>query len=283
MLNEKVELKIALVQMTSSELVHENFNFILNTLEKIEKESPKIDLICFPENSVFMRVNDRTNIQIVNLNDLFFEKVSAFARRMECFVHLGSFAINQEGKVYNSTVWVKPSGKRVIGYQKMHLFDIELEGQKPFRESDVFVHGDRPSMQNVFGWNVGESICYDIRFSELYNYYARNNVDLILIPAAFLDATGQSHWEILVRARAIESQAYVVASCQTGEHKNTSGDMRKTFGHSLVVDPWGREIVKMPDEVGFQIKVISKSNLLRVRNQIPMTKHRRDFFGGKNQ
>lgn len=283
MLNEKLELKIALVQMTSSESVHENFNFILDTLEKIEIECAKIDLICFPENSVFMRVNDKTKIQVVDLNDLFFEKISLAARRMDCFIHLGSFAVRQDEKIYNSTVWVKPSGKRQVGYQKMHLFDIELEGQKPFRESDVFAHGSQPSIQNIFGWRVGESICYDIRFSELYNYYARNNVDLILIPAAFLDATGQSHWEVLTRARAIESQAFVVASCQSGEHKNQTGDIRKTFGHSIIIDPWGREVVKMPSEVGYQIRVISKSNILRVRNQIPMAKHRRDFFGGKNQ
>jgi predicted amidohydrolase len=282
MTNDKEELHIALVQMSSTEDIKNNYYFVLDILDKIEKTNQKIDLICFPENSLFMRVNDKTAVKVIDTEDLFFDKVAAVAKRLECSIHLGSFAVKISDKIYNSTMWVRPRGEKVIGYQKMHLFDIELEGQKAIKESAAFAHGDKPKIQNVFGWNVGESICYDIRFAELYNYYAKNNVDLILIPAAFLTATGKSHWEILVKARAIEAQAYVLASCQCGEHKNQAGDVRQTFGHSMLVDPWGREILNLKDEVGYQIKTISKSNILRVRRQMPMAQHRRNFFGGKD-
>jgi predicted amidohydrolase len=282
MTNNKEELRVALVQMSSKEEVHENYQFILDLLSKIEKSKQQIDLICFPENSLFMRVNDRLAVKIIDLQDLFFTKVAAIAKTLGCFIHLGSFATNINDKIFNSTLWVNPRGERRVGYQKMHLFDIELEGQKAIQESTTFAHGELPRIQNVFGWNVGESICYDIRFAELYNYYARNNVDLILIPAAFLATTGKSHWEILVKARAIESQAYVLASCQSGEHKNQDGEVRQTFGHSMLVDPWGREILNLKEDIGYEIKTISKSNILRVRRQIPMAQHRRDFFKGKD-
>lgn len=282
MTNNKEELRVALVQMSSKEDVQENYQFILDVLGKIEKSKHQVDLICFPENSLFMRVNDKLAVKIIDLEDLFFTKVAAITKTLRCFIHLGSFATKINDKIYNSTVWVNPRGERRLGYQKMHLFDIELEGQKAIQESATFAHGEIPKIQNVFGWNVGESICYDIRFAELYNYYARNNVDLILIPAAFLATTGKSHWEILVKARAIESQAYVLASCQSGEHKNQDGEVRQTFGHSMLVDPWGREILNMKEDIGYEIKTISKSNILRVRRQIPMTQHRRDFFKGKD-
>jgi predicted amidohydrolase len=283
MVKEKEELRVAVVQMTSSEIVSKNLDFILNTLEKIEQEPEAVNLICFPENSVFMRVNDKTKIQIVDLQDSFFDKISEVAKRMECFIHLGSFAVEKKDKLYNSTVWINSDGEREVSYQKMHLFDIAIEGQKVFRESDVFSHGEKPVIKNIFGWKLGESICYDIRFSELYCYYAKNNVDMILIPAAFLELTGKEHWETLIRARAIESQAYVVASCQAGTHTSSSGEGRVTFGHSMIVDPWGQVILKMPLELGYQISVVSKKNITKVRSQIPMVKHRREFFGGKNQ
>jgi predicted amidohydrolase len=282
MTNNKEELHVALVQMCSSEEIQKNYHFVLDILNKIEQSKHQVDLISFPENSLFMRVNDQAPVKIIDLDDLFFDKVSAFAKRLECYIHLGSFAIKINERIYNSTIWVRPRGERVIGYQKIHLFDIELEGQKAIQESAAFSHGDGPKIQNVFGWNIGESICYDIRFAELYNYYAKNNVDLILIPAAFLASTGQSHWEILVKARAIENQAYVLASCQAGEHRNQQGESRQTFGHSMLVDPWGRELLNLKTELGYQIKTISKSNILRVRRQIPMASHRRNIFGGKD-
>jgi predicted amidohydrolase len=278
----KDELYIALVQMTSVEEIEFNYNFILEVLSNIEIEKQQVDLICFPENSLFMRINDKADIKVIDFEDKFFDKLGAFSKRLRCFIHLGSFALKLGDKIYNSTVWITPEGKKIVGYQKMHLFDIELEGQKPIKESAFFDYGDAPKIQNIFGWKVGESICYDVRFSDLYSYYAKNNVDMILIPAAFLVTTGMAHWEILVKARAIETQAYVVASCQSGEHKNKNGDLRQTFGHSLLIDPWGKEILNLSEIVGYQIKKISKSNILRVRTQMPMSNHRRDYFGGKD-
>jgi predicted amidohydrolase len=123
---------------------------------------------------------------------------------------------------------------------------------------------------------MGLSICYDLRFSELYNFYARKNVDLILIPAAFLVPTGKMHWNILIKARAIESQCFVAAAAQSGGHKNSRGDRRETFGNSLVIDPWGAEMLCLGDKgsrVG--VVVLNPDKIEVARRQIPMSKHRR--------
>jgi predicted amidohydrolase len=158
----------------------------------------------------------------------------------------------------------------------MHLFDIQLEGQKAIRESDAFRHGQKPSVLEVDGWRIGETICYDVRFAELFSQYARKEVDVILVPAAFLVKTGEAHWHILLRARAIESQAYVIASAQGGTHKGIKGGVRETFGHSLVIDPWGGIQAEVTNNgPGFSISILSRERIMKVRGQIPMKDHRR--------
>lgn len=277
----KPELKVALVQMRSTELLAANFEFVLSQVRRIVDKRENVDLICFPENSLFMRVNEKTPIIEVDIKDPFFKSLGQLAKENNFYIHLGSFPLRVGGELYNSTCWVSPEGKIKKGYQKLHLFDISLEGQKPIRESDIFTHGSLPKIVDVFGWKFGESICYDIRFSELYNYYARRHVDVILIPAAFLASTGKAHWNTLVRARAIESQAYVVASCQSGKHSNRSGEFRETFGQSQIIDPWGDELLNMKEEIGYNTIAINHVRVAKVREQIPMSKHRRKYLGGK--
>ncbi|MEO0337565.1 MAG: nitrilase-related carbon-nitrogen hydrolase [Pseudomonadota bacterium] len=161
-------------------------------------------------------------------------------------------------------------------YSKIHLFDVDVEGQKPIRESDDFVAGTAPKIIEIEGWRIGLSICYDIRFSELYLHYVKSGVDLIAIPAAFLPPTGEAHWEVLQRARAIEAQCFVVSSAQSGEHQSVrSGAKRVSYGHGLAVDPWGRVLLNMGTEVGAEQMVLSRSLLSRVRGQIPMGSHRK--------
>jgi predicted amidohydrolase len=150
------------------------------------------------------------------------------------------------------------------------LFDIQLAGQEAIRESDEFNHGDGPSILDIKGWKWGLSICYDLRFSELYSKYAHQAVDIISVPAAFLVPTGEAHWHTLLRARAIESQAFVVASAQSGSHKG----IRETYGHSLIVNPWGAILLDMTT-VGVSVMELKKSDIKRVREQIPMSSHRR--------
>lgn len=269
------ELVVAAAQMTSIDDVDANLMQIEALLEDIFK-SHKPRLVGFPENCLYMRVKEGEKILGFALDDEAFHKVAALAKKYDTYLHLGSVPLQLEGHLYNSSVLVSPKGEVKSTYQKLHLFDIHLEGQKPIRESDVFRHGQRPSIIEVDGWRIGETICYDIRFAELFSQYARKEVDLILVPAAFLVKTGEAHWEILLRARAIESQSYLMASAQGGTHQGINGGVRETYGHSLVIDPWGSVIGQVEKRaVGFSVVTLSKERIDGVRRQIPMKFHRR--------
>ena len=181
----------------------------------------------------------------------------------------------KDGEVYNTTVLLTPAGELVEAYEKIHLFDIELEGKKPIRESDYYAFGKQPSVVEYRGWKIGLSICYDLRFSELYRLYAEEKADVLMIPAAFLVETGKAHWEVLMRARAIECEAYVIAAAQCGKHVSPAGKERFSYGHSLVTAPWGEIRVKAGNEEAVLKTILKKSEIEKMRRQIPMADHRR--------
>lgn len=270
------ELKIALCQMTSVDDVRQNLRQVEALLADVPEDAG-IRLYCFPENCLYLRVQEGEAIPPFALQDPVFSDLAVLARRRKAYFHLGSVPLQMGDFLYNSSVVISDEGKIETTYQKIHLFDIQLAGQKPIRESDVFRHGEGPGVFEIDGWKIAQSICYDLRFAELYSQYARDQVDVILVPAAFLTKTGEAHWEILLRARAIESQCYVVASAQAGQHESVRGQgSRATFGNSLVVDPWGLVPLRL-DGVRKQTSVCSllKSRIAQVREQIPMAQHRR--------
>jgi predicted amidohydrolase len=269
------DLGVVVVQMTSVDDIDLNLMQIQKVLEDIFKNgSPR--LVCFPENCLYLRVVEGEKIQGLHLDHPAFLFLAELAKKYSTNLHLGSVPLFIEKVLYNSSVLVSPSGDVNPTYQKMHLFDIQLNGQAPIRESDVFGYGANPHVLNIEDWSVGESICYDLRFAELYSKYAQQKVGIILVPAAFLVETGQAHWEILLRARAIESQCYVLASAQGGVHRSVRSGVRHTYGHSLIIDPWGRILAEKSTEgVGYISATLSASKIQQVRQQIPMVHHRR--------
>ena len=272
------QLVVAVMQMTSIDHVDSN----VQQMEKLLRQVPRdkaVRLVCFPENCLYMRVNEGEAIQGLEIHDPAFSHLAALAQELGLFIHLGALPLRLEGHLYNSAVLITDQGEIRPTYQKMHLFDIQLDGQKAIRESDVFRHGQKPSVFNVDGWQIGESICYDLRFAELFSLYARQEVDAILIPAAFLVKTGQAHWEVLLRARAIESQAYVLASAQGGTHQGLRGGQRTTYGHSLAVDPWGEVMACVEEVPAMALVTLDRSRIEAVRRQIPMQSHRRIPLG----
>lgn len=274
----KESLDIALVQMTSVDSLATNLHKFESIFNSIKPGA--VDLICFPENCLFLRVRDTDPIEKFELGHSCFLWLGEWAKKLKATLHLGSVPLHINGKLFNSSVWIDSEGRVKAGYQKIHLFDIELTGQKPMRESAVFERGHQPQIQNFMGWKFGESICYDLRFGELYSQYAYQNVDLILVPAAFLVETGRAHWEVLLRARAIENQCYLVASAQVGTHISTKGSgERQTFGHSMIVDPWGRIEVELGEREDVLQHRISYEHINKVRRQIPMSSHRQGFRG----
>lgn len=276
------DLRVAVCEMTSVNDVDQNFLQIQKLLKEVER-SGAVDLVCFPENCLFFKIGDQ-KIQSLKLDHLHIEAIGEWAKANSAYVHLGSVPLDQNGATYNASVLVEPSGAASSPYQKIHLFDVDVVGAPSVRESDNFKHGERSSTFDVRGWKIGSSICYDLRFSELYSQYAKAGVDLILIPSAFIVPTGKAHWEILLRARAIESQCYVVAAAQGGKHvsQTANTDTRETWGHSMIVSPWGEIEAVCQGEVSQDTLVtkrvlratLSKDRIAVVRRQIPMASHR---------
>ncbi len=262
--------------MNSVDDVDTNFRQIVNLLSEIKKND-EIDLACFPENSLYMRIKEGEVIEGLTLDHKVFSLLKNEANKRGIFLHLGSVAMRVGGQLRNASVTVTPLGEVSITYEKIHLFDIDIENHAPVRESDVYLHGEEPKILELHGWHFGQTICYDLRFSELFNWYAQHAVEAMLVPASFLVPTGKAHWHVLLRARAIESQAYVIAAAQAGQHHSLKkSGLRETFGHSLVIDPWGQILAEGNPEGPQLLKVkLDLEKIKAVRKQIPMANHRR--------
>lgn len=270
-------MKIALVQMNSVDDLAFNLEKIKNYIQEAANENA--ELVVFPENSIYFRIQKETNIVAVNLQSSQVIEISQLCKQLAIAAHLTT-AVQDAGLVYNASILIESDGRSQITYKKMHLFDIAIEGQAPVRESDVFSSGSEPNTFSLNGFKVGSSICYDVRFAELYANYAKQEVDLILVPSAFLVKTGRDHWETLLRARAIESQCYVLAPAQSGVHLSTRDGVskRETYGHAMAINPWGQVIAVLSTGVGLIYCELSKQELNKVREQIPMKSHRRSVL-----
>ncbi|MES2801746.1 MAG: nitrilase-related carbon-nitrogen hydrolase [Bdellovibrionota bacterium] len=276
-------MKITLLQLNSSDDTSKNLEQIVNLIEthltvqnNVQPEK-KTRLFILPENSLYFRIIEGEALKPITLDSIEIQRLQKLCDTQKIDLHFTTAMLDQ-GKVWNASVLVSPNEPAKIIYKKIHLFDIQLEGQKAIRESDFFTHGEEVTGFEVEDLRFGSSICYDLRFSELYRQLAKSQVDVILVPAAFLVKTGQAHWETLLRARAIESQAYVLAPSQVGEHKTTQVGKtaaRFTYGHSMVVDPWGQVVQCKAEGVGCLDIEISLELVRSVRRQIPMSDHRR--------
>ena len=206
--------------------------------------------------------------------------LSQKAREHQVTIHGGSFLAKgeQEGKVTNTTLIFDPDGNVISRYNKIHLFDINLDGQIPFMESDMVESGTNMVNFETDQGNFGLSICYDLRFPELYRALTLNGAQLIFLCAAFTLYTGKDHWETLIRARAIENQVYMVCPSQIGSY----GNGRQCYGSSMIVDPWGTILARAPERVGVIIADIDYDAQEKVRNELPALHHRREDIYSKN-
>ncbi|MBS1125004.1 MAG: Nitrilase/cyanide hydratase and apolipoprotein N-acyltransferase [Deltaproteobacteria bacterium] len=173
-------------------------------------------------------------------------------------------------RAYNTAVVIDPGGALVSRYRKIHLFDVDIPGGATLRESDATAAGGEPVVVEIAGAKVGLSICYDVRFPELYRILAKERgAEVLLVPAAFTAHTGAAHWHVLLRARAIENQAYVVAAAQWGRHN----DKRESYGHSMIVDPWGTIVDERAEGDGVVVATLEGAVIDKRRSQMPCLEH----------
>lgn len=178
-------------------------------------------------------------------------------------------------QVYNTTCVFNREGREVARYRKIHMFDITGPDGTPYNESASVKAGGEIVLYDLEGLKVGCTICYDMRFAELYITLAKRGADVIMVPASFTLQTGKDHWDLLLRARAVETQCYVVAPGQYGPYVDGKGGTRLSYGHSLIADPWGHIVAKVSDGIGFASANIDRAQIARVRQLIPMNAHRR--------
>lgn len=202
-------------------------------------------------------------------------RVSALAADLGVHLHLGSLAVAlPDGRFANRSVLFRPDGSIAATYDKIHLFDATLPGLRNYRESETYAGGSEAVLAPLGDVTLGFTICYDVRFPALHRALAEAGATLIAVPAAFTVPTGEAHWSVLLRARAIETGAYVIAAAQAGQHQNG----RATYGHSMVIDPWGRVLVELGgDGPGIALADIDPSAVADARGKVPALDNARPF------
>jgi len=233
------------------------------------------DLIAFPETFAFTggSVEDRRASAETFPDGEAYTFLREFARAHGVWVHGGSLFERDGERVYNTTVVFDRNGREVARYRKMHLFDVTTPDGRSYRESDVVERGSEVVTYEAEGITVGCTICYDLRFAELFLELARRGAELIFVPAAFTRETGRDHWEVLLRARAIETQCYVAAPAQWGPFPTPQGTAW-TYGRSMIVGPWGQVLAQVQDGTGVASVELDLDYLRRVRELVPVARHR---------
>ncbi len=204
-----------------------------------------------------------------------YEFLRQTARDRGIHVHGGSLCEAAEGRLFNTTVVFDPQGTEVARYRKIHLFDITTPDGTGYRESATYGAGSEIVTFEAGGVRVGCAVCYDVRFPELFLALRRAGAELIFLPSAFTVATGRDHWDVLIRARAIETQCWIAAPATWGQHRDGRGEARFTYGHSLVCDPWGAVVARVSDGLGWATARVDPALTRRVRAGMPVLEHRR--------
>ncbi len=266
--------KCAAIQMVSSQTVSDN----LIEAEKLIAEAALAGakLIALPENFAIMgdHETDKINFKEIDGVGLIQNFLSTVAKKYAVWIVGGTLPIacDNPNKVYAACLIYNDQGERVARYDKIHLFDVIVPGTNEiYHESDSIEAGSEPLVIDTPFGRVGIAICYDLRFPEFFRNMKQSGVEILIIPAAFTHETGAAHWEILLRARAIENLCYVIATGQGGFHKNG----RRTFGHSMIIDPWGVILDCYKVGRGFASADIDPERLQKIRNTFPVLNHQR--------
>jgi len=266
--------RVALLQMRSSRSVDSN----IKSAVKLAREAKALG-------ANYVQTPEMTNLMELNRKSLFATIVEEerdpslatfreLARELKIYFHVGSLALKASPeRATNRGLLINPAGEIVSRYDKIHLFDVELANGESYHESSMYRPGEIAVLSDLPWGRLGLTICYDLRFPSLYRALAEAGAHFFAIPSAFTKQTGEAHWHVLVRARAIETGTFVLAAAQGGRHENG----RDTFGHSIIVDPWGRIVAEGGTEPGVVMAEIDPALVTDTRSRIPSLQHGRRF------
>lgn len=276
-------MRAALVQMSSSDDPADNLAAARGMIAQAADDGA--ELVCTPENTNCITLNraHQTAVFRHEAEDPVLAGLRNEAAKSGVWLSIGSLGLLVEGgdgRFVNRSFLIDPSGGIVARYDKIHMFDVALGSGEDYAESAAFRPGDRAVVVPTPLGVIGLTICYDLRFPHLHRALAQAGAEIILGPSAFTVPTGRAHWEILLRARAIETGSFVLAAAQTGRHPRTAdGPERSTWGHSLVVGPWGEVLADAGDAPGVTLVDLDLSQVARARRRIPALTHDRQFSG----
>ncbi len=270
-------MRIAAIQTVSTPDVARNLDAVRARIAEAAAAGAR--LVVLPEYFCLMGLRDTDKVDVAEADGAgpIQGMVAAAAREHGLWLVGGTLPIRGRtpGRVANASCVYGPDGARVARYDKIHLFRYEHASGERYDEARTLEAGDTPVAFEAEGWRVGLSVCYDLRFPELYRALMNPPCDLLCVPAAFTHPTGLAHWHLLLRARAVENQCYVIAAAQGGTHENG----RRTFGHTLVVDPWGEVIAERGEGEGVVLATMDRDRLRDVRTRLPALDHRRGLPG----
>jgi predicted amidohydrolase len=261
-------LRVAVVQMAAGADPAANWRRARQLLD----EAGPADLVALPEVFHLRGSEDDYRRKPEPVPGPLTKRLSAWAAKRKTWLLAGSVIEKTPGGLFNTSLLFDRRGRLAATYRKIHLFEAHLENGKVIRESDTYQAGLQPVMATVEGWQCGLAICYDLRFPELFRLYSRQGAHLFFLPSNFTQRTGRDHWEVLVRARAIENQCFVVAPNQCGANPHTG---IASHGHSLIVGPWGEVLAAAADEEGVLRAELDPHLLRQTRRRIPALQHRR--------
>ena len=270
-------LRVGAVQLTAGADVAANLTWAERLVRQAAGDGARF--VVLPEKWPLLEATEGDPAQ--PLDGSWLTAARGWARSLNVWLLAGSIleALPDEDRAHNTSVLIAPDGRDAARYRKMHLFDVDVGGHR-YRESDGAVAGDTLATAEVDGFRVGLGICYDLRFPELFRSLSELGTDIVALPAAFTAVTGKDHWEVLLRARAIENQVFVVAANQVGRQPNGTS----SHGHSMIVDPWGRVLAEAADGPGVIVADLDLDLLADIRGRLPALSHRRrDVFGGSFQ
>jgi len=274
-------MRAGLVQLTSTDDPAQNLELASALIRQAAGQGATF--ITTPEVTNCVSLSRKHQIEVLEreADDLTLRGLRALAAELSVTLLIGSLALKtEETRFANRSILVGPDGAILARYDKIHMFDVDLGGGEAYRESDGYRPGTHAVLAPVGAFSLGMTICYDLRFPALYRTLAQSGATLLSIPSAFTRPTGAAHWEALLRARAIECAAYVIAPAQTGIHPARDGQrQRETYGHSLLVDPWGKVVCDLGDAPGVGVADLDLDTVRRARAKVPSLTNEVSFDG----